>query len=770
MARLFGSAVLATVLAIGFAGAPAGAEAGPGLAPGQVSIAPGAGAAAGNSQPRPVTLINGDQLLAGAERGGGMSHELIAGTARGIGAALVTMTLGGRTYVVPADALPYLGRGLDPGLFDIASLLRDQAGGRLPVEVRYAGRVPSLPGISITVAHRGIARGYLTAASAKRFGAALARQFTADHARGSYGQDGLFAGGVSISLPGAAAPRAAQRAAGRHFPMETLTVTGSNLAGKPDTGDLVQIFNADNGLRFADPVESVNVFDKGVAKFSAPSGHYWAVGMFNQFAGKRYVGERIVVLPQFTVGASTTVSLAARAASSRIHMVIPRPSRVDYTLFTLLRSGASGPVVPFGWEGLQSQRVWVSPTSRKPTVGAFQAITASQLDSPAGAAGTPYEYGLAYRDTSGLIPSQRHVVHTATLAHVHAGYYQAMPSQVQQFMTVGTKQTNRLLGMAGFGVIFRAPSRINEYLSAGHSLIWSDQYFQQAAVFIGSGGQIDPGKTFTPGERVTENWGGFPLHVAPDVDLTGARNPNPLPVSASRTGNYLGLYVTPFSDNTFGDTGSGYAPIPHVKFSGRYEIDVNGTKVAGGSTVPPKPYYAIGFGTALRVTPKPSVMRLLLTAVRKGSAYPLSSASRTVWTWRSRHEAGSTVPPGWQCDSAFPAKRSSRSCAAEPMMTLQYAIAGLTLSGDTRPGRQALQVTAGHLQLVKPITVTRAAVSVSFDGGKTWHRATVTGHGGRYTATFTAPAGVKVSLRTSAADAAGGSITETITSAYQTSS
>ena len=471
-----------------------------------MSTAPGAGAAAGNSQPRPVTLINGDQLLAGAGRGGGMSHELIAGTARGIGAALATMTFGGRTYVIPADALPYLGRGLDPGLFDIASLLRDQAGGRLPVEVRYAGRVPSLPGISITVAHRGIARGYLTAASAKRFGAALARQFTADHARGSYGQDGLFAGRVSISLPGAAGPRAAQRAAGRHFPMETLTVTGTNLAGKPDTGDLVQVFNADNGTRFADPIESVNVFDKGVAKFSVPSGHYWAVGMFAQFAGKSYVGERIVVLPQFTVRGSTTVSLAGGAASSRIHMVIPRPSRVDYTLFTLLRSGASGPVVPFGWEGLQAQRVWVSPTSRRPTVGALQAITASQLDSPAGAAGTPYEYGLAYRDTSGLIPSQRHVVHTATLAHVHARYYQAMPARVQQFMTVGTEQTDRLLGFAGFGVIFRAPSRINEYLSAGHSLIWSDQYFQQAAVFIGSGGQTDPGKTFTPGERVTENW------------------------------------------------------------------------------------------------------------------------------------------------------------------------------------------------------------------------------------------------------------------------
>jgi hypothetical protein len=99
-----------------------------------------------------VTLINGDRLLVGAGPGGAISHELMAGTAWGINAQLVTMALGGTTYVVPADALPYLGRGLSPGPFDIAGLLRDQAGGRLPVEVRYAGRVPSLPGISITSA------------------------------------------------------------------------------------------------------------------------------------------------------------------------------------------------------------------------------------------------------------------------------------------------------------------------------------------------------------------------------------------------------------------------------------------------------------------------------------------------------------------------------------------------------------------------------------------------------------------------------------------
>jgi hypothetical protein len=83
MDRLVGSAVIVAVLAVGFAGAPADADDGPGLtAPGHVSVASGADATAASSRPLPVTLINGDQLLAGAERGGGMSHELIAGTAR----------------------------------------------------------------------------------------------------------------------------------------------------------------------------------------------------------------------------------------------------------------------------------------------------------------------------------------------------------------------------------------------------------------------------------------------------------------------------------------------------------------------------------------------------------------------------------------------------------------------------------------------------------------------------------------------------------------
>ena len=57
---------------------------------------------------------------------------------------------------------------------------------------------------------------------------------------------------------------------------------------------------------------------------------------------------------------------------------------------------------------------------------------------------------------------------------------------------------------------------------------------------------------------------------------------------------------------------------------------------------------------------------------------------------------------------------------------------------------------------------------MSFDGGTTWQPATVTGSGTSYQASYTAPAGSLVTLKVTATDAAGGQISETITSAYRT--
>ena len=105
------------------------------------------------------------------------------------------------------------------------------------------------------------------------------------------------------------------------------------------------------------------------------------------------------------------------------------------------------------------------------------------------------------------------------------------------------------------------------------------------------------------------------------------------------------------------------------------------------------------------------------------------------------------------------------------MMTLAYQVAGLSPDGATTPGRQQIGLrcrasSAGR----RGAAITSAAVEVSFDGGKTWQPAQVTpgSAAGQFTASFTAPAGAFVTLRTTAADAAGGSVTETITRAYRT--
>jgi hypothetical protein len=104
------------------------------------------------------------------------------------------------------------------------------------------------------------------------------------------------------------------------------------------------------------------------------------------------------------------------------------------------------------------------------------------------------------------------------------------------------------------------------------------------------------------------------------------------------------------------------------------------------------------------------------------------------------------------------------------MLTARYHVAGLSLAGAARAGRQQIGLNISRLQLAAPSRITGARVEVSFDHGKTWHGATVSRLAdGGFRAAFDAPAGTLVSLRTHAADAAGDTITETVLGAYRTS-
>ena len=746
-------AAAGTALVVTAAAAPAVAA---DLAP---AVPAGAGTAAAAAGPaaaaRPVLLINGDRLVIRRTPGGGRAVTLLPAP----GPQSIVSLRSGRVFEdIPSEALPYLGRGLDPSLFNLAALRLAEAGGRLPVRVSFAGRRPALPGVTITRAGRGTAEGYLTSSSAPAFGAALARQFRADYAGSSYGRDGLFARGVHITLAGAARP--AGSVSGRpDFPMHTLTVTGSNLKGKPDNGDLVIVINADNPATFGDGNENVSFFFRGSAKYSVPAGHYWAIGDFLNFT-RTSASERLTVLPQFTVGGQRTrVHLSERAASSQITTVTPRPAVTRQTGFTVVRGGQHGPPLSIGFfdSGLSQ---WVSPTTTKPTVGTLRSFTSAQLTSPARAAGIPYAYNLDFQGPEGIIPTQHYVVSPASLATVSERYFQDVPS-TGGWATSGGFPV-QLQGIS-FAVVLplRLPARQTQYMSGSPDIVWQSFYLESLRFF--TGGQNDPFRTLQAGQQLSQDWNRYPLHPQPDVSLLSGRAGRQFPTfaSASRSGNTLTLSLTPFSDNEPGHLGAGFFGGHGLAISGRYVIHQNGVRIARGNPVN-------GILPVL-LSRQPSVVRFALTATRLGASFPQSASSTTVWTWRSARQPGAMLPPSWFCGLTFVRNqlRLLRRCAVQPMLSLGYQVQGLALNGSAPPGSQVVSLKVGHLQLAAAAPVTGASAQVSFDGGRLWQSAAVTPAGsGNFHIAFTAPPGVDVTLRVHAADAAGGSVTETILRAY----
>jgi hypothetical protein len=303
-------------------------------------------------------------------------------------------------------------------------------------------------------------------------------------------------------------------------------------------------------------------------------------------------------------------------------------------------------------------------------------------------------------------------------------------------------------------------------------MLWQPAYLAYRTLPFGqtSGGQASEPLLLHAGEHLSEAWGEYPLHQAANVSFPGVTI-GAVRSSADRVGDTLNLDVTAFSDNQFGHVGPGLAaalPGKNSPLHGRYALYQNGVKVAGGDAL----QVTGGFGdtqVSAAIKPGPSVIKFVLNATRASSMYRLSATSQDVWTWRTKRRPSVLLPKPWLCD--FLPGVGHRRCAVEPMMTLDYHIAGLGLNGKTRPGRQAISLTAGHIQLAPDSRIARAALKVSYDGGKTWHPAQITRiSGSKFRAVFTAPKRATITLRTSAADAVGGTITETITSAYQTTS
>jgi hypothetical protein len=734
------AAVTAAVLAC--AAGSAAAAGGTALAGGRAPAPPPPAAVTADGTRTVLTLPGAGRVLVSRGPDGAFAVTLPTRPGQHPATALTTLRLGGQDYAIPLAALPGLGRGLDLSLFNIGALARAEHDGRVPVTLRYHGRVPAVPGLTVTRSGAGRAEGYLAGRSSARIAAALAGR-----------------AGVSLALAGAAAARPAPAAG-----TVTVTVKGTDLAGRPDSGDVVLLGNVDHpsasGTGFA-------AFKHGAAKFRSAPGTYWAVALFAQISGQRLVSVRMDVLPQFKVAGNTTADARAAAATSKVMLTTPRPAVAQSSGITVVRAAPGtppsglGPNVNSLAETASGAPLYVSPVSRQPSHGTLRAFADGQLTSPGGT-GVPYAYTLNFADRPGTIGSQHFAATAANLATVSERYYQDQRTAGAWETLGGTPYEINTSVFGSLALPLRLPGRQVQYLSASPPSVWESNYLEYRTISAGQppGGQADAFRLLRGGQHLAQAWGEYPLHPGPDVSLPGTPEIAAYP-SAARSGNRLNLFVTPFTDNQPGHRGDGFdIPVPGKvsQVSGAYLLFQNGVLIAHGNAV------KTGGAVSARLSSRPSKIVFVLSASRASPHYRLSPASVDEWTWHSRPEAGATIRAPWICPD------QTQRCAVQPMMTLDYGVAGLGLNGAAPAGPQAITVTAGHIQLAPSPAVTGALAQVSLNGGRTWERARVHAAGAdRFRLTFTAPRSAQVSLRVTARDAAGNSLTEMILRAYRIS-
>jgi hypothetical protein len=739
------------------AGPPALAGQRAGQRAGGTAAAATSSAAAGGS--RRVMLITGDVVQLSSTAGGRQTASVIRAQRHGPGAQFQMYTRGSDLYVVPESAVPYLGTTLSPALFDVTQLA-SQEHGSLSLAVQLGLRSPSgpvaVPGISVTHRSGLTATGRLTQASARRFGAALARQAERDHASATH-TTGLFAGLARIAPPQAVTPSAARaaraasaaRQAGRahrarpDFQMYTLTLNGINPAGQKDTGDLVVIYNVDNLRKYTGEADFVN----GKAKISVPVGHYSAICFFFNFTTGAVSG---VTLPQFTVSADTSVTVDGRTATSPVSVSTPRPASPLITEVGIGRADRTGQTSSYSFLGSGGTSFSVTPVSRV-SVGQLYYFVYSRQFSPS-TAKTPYSYDVEF-PSNGAIPVNEHFTALpAGLATVRSAYPAAQRGTPALESRFGALPWQSII--FADDVPITTPLQRTEYYTALPYLYWEDVYY---SVFSSSPfellGELDSSwVSYQPGTSSPVTWGGQPQQ--PRL-LQEPLFVNQSFCPACVDGSTLNLLAFPFSDNSPDHRGYPDGSVSGLTESQSYDVYADGVQLTHGT----------GFLQKKVTLPAGAKdLRIDYDTTRSASYLTLSTSVDTRWTVRTGAPR-SALPSGWYCDLTMHTK-----CSVLPLMFANYDLP-VNLLGQLAPGAVTAGVYVSHLAGAANAAVSSLTAAVSFNGGTSWHKAAVTAEGdGRYALAFTVPAAAQTdgfgALRLSASDAYGGTFSQTIQHAF----
>ncbi|HEY0001737.1 MAG TPA: hypothetical protein VGB74_14875 [Actinoplanes sp.] len=676
---------------------------------------------------RLVTLPTGERVFLGAGSRAVRTIEPAAGTTNGP-ARVRTMAVGDHLYVVPEEALPYVGRQLDLALFDVLAPATS-------LTVEWAAAARPVPGLALEAAAGGRSVGRIADPAA--FGAALARSATEARTAAAAGTaTGTTTGATTGALAGVRSVRttaAAEPTAVPNYPLVNLTVRGLDKLGVNAFSGSVSVTNAEDVQRFS----SLQSFVDGEVSFSVPVGHYsLQVSITTYDATSTYLGDSLLIFPELEVS-GTAVELVADARTAKVVVPVPatpNPAGLEQLQATYSRVSAAGFDTTTAYMLIGgSPSLSVTPTSPV-SIGKMHWYTYFRLNSPATAT-ERYLYDLVF-PTDGVIPAQFTAkVAAADLAQLDATY--AAENGASPITTSRTSFQPWESFPIRFASNASAPLRRTEYVSALPGVGWVSSAVARPDEY--NGVTQSPMTAYRPGQRVADSH-----HIAPAVPGVDRSALRSLPCPACRQGDQLLLNVQPRTDaggHSVRMTASATAAV-----STQSKVYADGTLIATGTD----PAGAIAL---------PATASQLKLEVNSGVASPWATTSSkvtTAWTWRTAAPTG--TPAGRTCtEPAAP-------CAFQPLLFAEYA-AGVDTSNALPAGVAAPLTVLVRRQANDPgPAATALTLEVSRDDGTTWTPVTTTGStGGRFTATVTPAAGSGfLSLRIHATDPTGSALDQTV--------
>jgi hypothetical protein len=564
------------------------------------------------------------------------------------------------------------------------------------------------------------------------------------------------ADGHRYTVPAVTAPHAgwlpasgARAAARRARAQAALRLKVTNLAGQPASNVQVVLVNTDNAALDPGPLSVT-----GTARVSVPAGDYSLFALFLDVdAAGNAVAFHCVFRSDFRVAAAgATVTIPERSATSPISVSTPRQAGgvdLETTFFRDSKvGGGTGTGLILGPPYLLPTYISPQPAAK---VGSLRYL---ERWSGAGSSGRYwYDTAFAFPD----IPASEHfVVRGSQVAVIHEHFFtDALAPGLGLWMTEPCDPAvlcggySNAVPLVNFSApqLVDMPGNLTDYVDTASGDQWVSAVQTPNFIYL----VADP-QTLLAGHSYSVDWAHGPLAAG------FGQHSGPWQCQACTAGRVLSLNFNSLGDS---DPSHFMPPVqdqrlePHAHFT----LYRDGTKLVSAGKAS---------GAVVGIPAGPASYRAVVNVnLTHDAGFSQSTQSHTVLTVRYAPGTESALPAGDICAQPAPAVR----CRILPVLTLDYQLA-TSEANTSNTATQVLHLRVGHLSYNgagSHAAIRSAAVWVSFDGGKFWRRATVTGSDGRYTATWPNPAAAALTspdIMVTASDAIGGSITQTVTSAY----